>query len=83
MIRLKRAVGLTGLTLYGLGVTLGAGIYALIGEMSGAAGLYAPLAFLLAGGLAAFTGLFILTIQSCTMLIIREMWEIEHSRRDR
>lgn len=57
MIRLKRAVGLTGLTLYGLGVTLGAGIYALIGEMSGAAGLYAPLAFLLAGGLAAFTGL--------------------------
>ncbi|WP_421786212.1 APC family permease [Hyphobacterium sp.] len=57
MIRLKRAVGLTGLTLYGLGVTLGAGIYALIGEMSGAAGLYAPLAFLFAGGLAAFTGL--------------------------
>jgi hypothetical protein len=40
-------------------------------------------ACLYGGGLAAFTGLFILTIQSCTMLIIREMWAIEHSRRDR
>ena len=57
MAQLKRVIGLKGLTLYGIGVTLGAGIYALVGEMAAVAGLYAPLAFLLAGLLAALTGL--------------------------
>ncbi|WP_417483189.1 APC family permease [Maricaulis sp.] len=57
MSQLKRVIGLPGLCLYGIGVTLGAGIYALVGEIAGLAGLYAPLAFLLAGTLAAFTGL--------------------------
>ena len=40
-------------------------------------------ACLYGGGFAATTGLLMITIQSCTVLIIREMWAIEHSRRDR
>ena len=35
------------LTLYGLGATVGAGIYALLGEIAGAAGYGAPASFLL------------------------------------
>lgn len=57
MAKLNRVIGLFGLTLYGVGVTLGAGIYALVGEMAGVAGVYAPLAFLLAGVLAGLTGI--------------------------
>lgn len=57
MAQLNRVIGLPGLCLYGIGVTLGAGIYALVGEIAGLAGLYAPWAFVLAGTLAAFTGL--------------------------
>ena len=54
---LKRALGLTSLTLYGLGTIIGAGIYVLVGAVAGRSGMSAPLAFLLAGVLAAFTGL--------------------------
>jgi len=53
--RLKRALGLPLLVFYGLGVTVGAGIFALIGEISGLAGDHAPLAFLAAGIMAAMT----------------------------
>ena len=35
---LRRSLGLVGLTLYGLGVTIGAGIYVLIGQVAGLAG---------------------------------------------
>jgi len=41
--------------LYGLGTTIGAGIYALTGEVAGEAGYQAPLAFLLSALLAAAT----------------------------
>jgi len=54
---LKRALGLTSLTLYGLGTIIGAGIYVLVGAVAGRSGMSAPLAFLVAGVLAAFTGL--------------------------
>ena len=54
-IELKRSLSLPMLTFYGLGTILGAGIYVLIGEVAGLAGLYTPLAFLLASVLAAFT----------------------------
>ena len=53
--QLKRALGLPLLVFYGLGVTIGAGIFALIGEISGLAGDHAPLAFVLAGTMAAAT----------------------------
>ncbi|MGR3636157.1 MAG: APC family permease [Shimia sp.] len=54
---LKRSVGLGLLTAYGVGVMVGAGIYVLVGAVAGEAGIYAPLAFLLAGFVAAPTAL--------------------------
>ncbi len=54
---LKRAFSLPYLVLYGLGTTLGAGIYVLIGEVVVEAGALAPLAFLVAATVAGFTAL--------------------------
>jgi amino acid transporter len=54
---LRRALGVWWLVFYGVGVTIGAGIFALIGEIVVLAGDYAPLSFLLAGVIALFTGL--------------------------
>lgn len=54
-IQLKRALNLAFLTLYGLGTILGAGIYVLVGKVAGIAGLYTPVAFLVAGTIAAVT----------------------------
>lgn len=54
-VSLKRAFTLPLLTFYGLGTILGAGIYVLIGEVVANAGMLAPLAFLLASILAAFS----------------------------
>ena len=45
---LARNLSLTMLVLYGLGVTVGAGIYVLIGAAGARAGQHAPIAFLLA-----------------------------------
>jgi amino acid transporter len=56
-VPLKRALGLWLLVFYGLGTIIGAGIYVLVGEVAGKAGMMAPLSFLLAGLLAALTGL--------------------------
>ena len=56
-VMLKRALGLWLLVFYGLGTIVGAGIYVLVGEVAGKAGMATPLAFLLAGALAALTGL--------------------------
>lgn len=52
---LKRSLSMPMITLYGLGTTIGAGIYVLIGEVAGSAGMYAPLSFLLAACLASLT----------------------------
>ena len=56
-VELKRSVSLLQLTLYGLGTTVGAGIYALTGVVAGRAGLYAPVSFALAAALAGVTAL--------------------------
>ena len=53
--QLRRALSLPLITFYGLGTILGAGIYVLVGKVAGAAGMYAPFAFLLASAVAAFT----------------------------
>lgn len=53
--RLQRSISLPQILLYGLGNILGAGIYVLVGEVVGAAGVFAPLAFLLAALVAAFS----------------------------
>ena len=54
---LKRAIGLPLLVLYGLGITIGAGIYVLIGSAAAEAGQYAPSAFLFAAVVMAFSAL--------------------------
>ncbi|MEO9826073.1 MAG: amino acid permease [Paracoccaceae bacterium] len=43
------------MTLYGLGVTVGAGIYVLVGATAAQAGPYAPFSFLIAAFVVAFT----------------------------
>jgi basic amino acid/polyamine antiporter, APA family len=48
-ITLKRTLTLPMVVLYGLGVTIGAGIYVLVGEAAGRAGMSAPLSFIIAG----------------------------------
>ena len=52
---LKRGLNLPLLVLYGLGTTIGAGIYALVGKVVGNAGMHAPFAFLLSAVLVAFS----------------------------
>jgi len=54
-VPLKRSISLPMLTLYGLGTIIGAGIFVLIGEVAGSAGIYAPVSFLLASVIAGFT----------------------------
>ncbi|MHA1564404.1 MAG: APC family permease, partial [Alphaproteobacteria bacterium] len=54
---LKRTLSLPMITLYGLGTTIGGGIYVLVGTVAGRAGLYAPLSFVLAAILATFLAL--------------------------
>jgi amino acid transporter len=46
--KLIRSLTLTHAVLYGLGVTIGAGIYVLVGAAAGRSGMHAPLAFLVA-----------------------------------
>lgn len=54
---LKRRLGPGLLTIYGVGIMVGAGIYVLIGAVAGRAGIYAPVSFLLAGLAALPTAL--------------------------
>jgi basic amino acid/polyamine antiporter, APA family len=52
---LRRRLSLPLLVLYGTGITIGAGIYVLIGAVAGHAGKYAPWSFLLAAMVMALT----------------------------
>ncbi len=52
---LQRRLTLPLLSLYGIGVTIGAGIYVLVGKVAIGTGMHAPLSFLLAAILAGFT----------------------------
>jgi len=55
LIELRRSITLIPLVLYGVGVTVGAGIYVLVGEAARVAGAAAPLSFLLAALVVAPT----------------------------
>lgn len=57
MSELVRHLGLFQTTMYGVGLTLGAGIYALIGDAAGAAGNSVWVSFILAAVASVFTGL--------------------------
>src|SRR6056297_637631 len=54
---LRRDLGLFQVSVYGVGLILGAGIYAVLGEAAGAAGDALPFAFVVAAIVASFTGL--------------------------
>jgi amino acid transporter len=54
---LRRTLSLWHVVLYGLGVTIGAGIYVLIGDAAGYAGMHAPFAFVIAAIVMAPTAL--------------------------
>jgi APA family basic amino acid/polyamine antiporter len=53
--RLARTIGLSHAVLYGLGITIGVGIYVLVGLAAGRAGAHAPLAFLVAALVMGFS----------------------------
>lgn len=53
--KLAKSLTLTHAILYGLGVTIGAGIYVLVGVAAGRSGMHAPLAFIGAAVVMAFT----------------------------
>lgn len=57
MTSLSRHIGLFHLTMYGVGLILGAGIYVLIGEAAGFAGNALWISFILGSVVAAFAGL--------------------------
>lgn len=61
---LNRSLSLPVIVLYGLGTIVGAGVYALIGEVTGAAGLLAPVSFLLASVLAGFSAFSLAELSS-------------------
>jgi APA family basic amino acid/polyamine antiporter len=55
--KLRREIGLLGLTFSGVGLILGAGIYAIIGEAAGLAGTPLWISFLIGAIISSFTGL--------------------------
>lgn len=61
---LSRVLGLLLLVLYGVGVTVGAGIFVMIGTVVGIAGPRAPLAFLLAAVIAGVTAIVYATLSA-------------------
>jgi len=54
-VPLRRRLGLPLLVLYGTGITVGAGIYVLIGAVAGHAGIYAPWSFVVAAAVMGLT----------------------------
>ncbi|MDD1753383.1 MAG: amino acid permease [Methanotrichaceae archaeon] len=56
-VKLKRVLGLFEVTLSGLGIILGAGIYTLIGEAANLAGNALWISFILAALVALITGM--------------------------
>ncbi|MFT7572043.1 MAG: APA family basic amino acid/polyamine antiporter [Paracoccaceae bacterium] len=55
--QLNRSLSLGLLTLYGLGTTIGAGIFVLIGKVAGAGGALGPLSFVIAAVIAGLSAL--------------------------
>lgn len=68
---LKRTLTLPLLTLYGLGNILGAGIYVLIGKVSGVAGMMAPLSFFCRIAIGCYNSLY---LQRTIIALSCECW---------
>jgi len=75
---LRRSISLPLFVFYGLGNTLGAGIYVLVGKVAGQAGMFAPLSFLIAAGVAAFTAFTYAELASRFPLSAGEAVYVQH-----
>ncbi len=75
---LKRSISLPLFVFYGLGNTLGAGIYVLVGKVAGQAGLLAPVSFLLAALVASLTAFTYAELSSRFPLSAGEAVYVQH-----
>lgn len=75
--KLRRKIGLFGLTASGVGMILGAGIYALIGKATGVAGNTVWMSFLLGALISSFTGLSYAELSS---MIPKAAAEVSYAR---
>ena len=80
---LRRELGLLEAVVYGVGLILGAGIYAILGEAAGVTGGSIVFSFLLAAAIASFTGLSYAELSSMypkeegDYLYVREAFETD------
>lgn len=77
-VKLRRVLSLPWLVFYGVGVTIGAGIFALIGEILSIAGDHAPWAFLVAGVVAGFTAFSYAALSSAYPRAAGEVLYVKH-----
>jgi APA family basic amino acid/polyamine antiporter len=75
---LKRSISLPLFIFYGLGNTLGAGIYVLVGKVAGQAGVFAPLSFLVAAVVASMTAFTYSELSSRFPLSAGEAVYVQH-----
>ncbi len=75
---LRRVLSLPWLVFYGVGVTIGAGIFALIAEIVSVAGDHAPWAFLAAGAVAGFSALSFAALSSAFPKAAGEVIYVKH-----
>ena len=80
---LRREIGLFGAVAYGVGTILGAGVYALIGIAAGRAGNMVWLSFVIAAGVAAFSGLSYARLSSLFPVAGAEYVYVEESFRSK
>lgn len=78
-LSLKRELGLFEITLSGVGIILGAGIYVLIGQAAGLAGTSVWLAFAISAVMALFTGLSYAELSSMFPKAGAEYDYVEHA----
>lgn len=76
---LERSISLAEATVYGLGIILGAGIYALIGEAAGIAGNSVWISFILAATVASFTALSYCELSSMFPRSAAEYMYVKHA----
>ena len=75
--KLNRIISFNKLVIYGVGVILGAGIYALIGNAAGATGPSLWLSFLFAAVIASFTGLSYAELSSIKQTTASEYYYVK------
>lgn len=78
-MELKRAIGLFTLTMYGVGIILGAGVYALVGKAAGETGNSLWISFLIASLVSIFTGLSYMELISMFPTSAAEYVYVKHS----